>query len=79
MIYADTAADVEKQQKVFLRKWHLKCRAVADSLQEAADRLCTFTRLDPSRWKPARTTNTIERLNEKFRRTIKTQTVLPCA
>ena len=36
-------------------------------------------RLDPSQWKSARTTNAIERLNEEFRRRIKTQTVLPCA
>ena len=30
-------------------------------------------------WKSARTTNASERLNEEFRRRIKTQTVLPCA
>ncbi|MDN2584393.1 IS256 family transposase, partial [Aquibium sp. ELW1220] len=29
MIYADTAVDVEKRRKAFLRKWRLKCRAVA--------------------------------------------------
>jgi len=79
MIYADTAAEVEKSRKAFLRKWRLKCRAVADSLEEAGDRLFTFTRLDPSQWKAARTTNAIERLNEEFRRRIKTQAVLPCA
>jgi transposase-like protein len=53
-------------------------RAVADSLEEAGGRLFTFTRLDSSQWKSARTTNAIERLNEEFRRRIKTQTVLPC-
>ena len=79
MIYADTAADVETRRKAFLRKWRLKCRAVADSLEEAGERLFTFTRFDPSQWKSARTTNAIERLNEEFRRRIKTQTVLPCA
>jgi transposase-like protein len=79
MIYADTAAEVEKRRKAFLRKWRLKCRAVAESLEEAGDRLFTFTRLDPSQWKAARTTNAIERLNEEFRRRIKTQAVLPCA
>ncbi len=79
MIYAETAADVERRRKAFLRKWRLKCRAVADSLEEAGDRLFTFTRLDPAQWKAARTTNAIERLNEEFRRRIKTQTVLPCA
>jgi len=79
MIYAETAAEVEKKRKSFLRKWRLKCKAVADSLEEAGDRLFTFTRLDPSQWKAARTTNAIERLNEEFRRRIKTQTVLPCS
>lgn len=79
MIYADTAVDVEKRRKAFLRKWRLKCRSVADSLEEAGARLFTFTRLDPSQWKAARTTNSIERLNEEFRRRIKTQAVLPCA
>ena len=79
MIYAETAREVEKRRKAFLRKWRLKCRAVADSLEEAADRLFTFIRLAPSQWKSARTTNAIERLNEEFRRRMKTQTVLPCA
>ncbi|MBC7145935.1 MULTISPECIES: IS256 family transposase [Thioclava] len=79
MIYADTAAGIETRRKAFLRKWRLKCRAVADSLEEAGERLFTFTRLHPSQWKSARTTNAIERLNEEFRRRIKTQTVLPCA
>ena len=93
MICADTAAEIEKRRKAFLRKWPLKCRAVADSLEGEGgpwpqwgrasllngDRLFTFTRPDPSQWKSARTTNAIERLNEEFRRRIKTQTVLPCA
>src|SRR6056297_10859 len=79
MIYADTAAEIEIRRKAFMRKWRLKCRAVADSVEEAGDRLFTFTRLDPTQWKSARTTNAIERLNEEFRRRIKTQTVLPCA
>jgi len=77
MIYAETAAEVEVRRKTFLRKWRLKCRAVADSLEEAGDRLFTFTRLPPGQWKSARTTNAIERLHEEFRRRIKTQTVLP--
>ena len=61
--------------------------------RKAGDRLFTFTRLDPSQWKSARTTNApfgrfalqiacramIERLNGEFRPRIKTQTVLPCA
>ena len=79
MVYAGTAAEIETRRKAFLRKWHLKCKAVADSPEEAGDRLFAFTRLDPSQWKSARTTNAIERLTEEFRRRIKTQTVLPCA
>ena len=67
------------RRKLFLAKWRLKCRAVADSLEEAGDRLFTFTRLPISQWKSARTTNSIERLHEEFKRRIKTQTVLPSA
>ena len=63
----------------FIRKWRLKHRAVADSLEEAGDRLFTFARLPPSQWRSARTTNAIERLHEEFKRRIKTQTVLPSA
>ena len=79
MIYADQVAEIEKRRRAFLRKWRLKCRAVADSLEEAGDRLFSFTRLSPSQWKSARTTNAIERLHEEFKRRIKTQTVLPSA
>jgi transposase-like protein len=79
MIYAEQVAEIEKHRRAFLRKWQLKCRAVADSLEEAGDRLFSFTRLPPSQWKSARTTNAIERLHEEFKRRIKTQTVLPSA
>jgi transposase-like protein len=79
MIYADTAAEVQTRREAFLKKWRLKCRAVADSLEEAGDRLFAFISLPPEQWKSARTTNAIERLNEEFRRRIKTQAVLPCA
>ena len=79
MIYAATREDIEIRRKAFIRKWRLKHRAVADSLEEAGDRLFTFTRLPPSQWRSARTTNAIERLHEEFKRRIKTQTVLPSA
>jgi len=35
-IYAATKQEVEAKRKAFIRKWRLKCRAVADSLEEAA-------------------------------------------
>ena len=79
MIYADTSAEVMRRRRLFLAKWRLKCRGVADSLEEAGDRLFTFTRLPKSQWRSARTTNAIERLHEEFKRRIKTQTVLPSA
>jgi transposase-like protein len=79
MIYAKTAKEIETRRKSFIHKWRLKCRAVADSLEEAGDRLFTFTRLPESQWRSARTTNAIERLHEEFKRRIKTQTVLPSA
>lgn len=79
MIYATTPKEVEERRKAFLRKWRLKCRAVADSLEEAGDKLFTFTRLPPGQWRSARTSNAVERLHEEFKRRIKTQTVLPSA
>lgn len=78
MIYAKTVAEVQAKRKAFLRKWKLKCRAVADSLDEAGDRLFTFLRYPDTQWRSIRTTNAIERLHEEFRRRIKTQCVLPC-
>ena len=79
IIYAKNAKEVEKRRKAFLRKWRDKCEAVATSLEEAGDRLFTFTRLPVEQWKSARTTNAIERLHEEFKRRIKTQCLLPCA
>jgi putative transposase len=79
MIYAATPEEIAERRTAFLHKWRLRHRAVADSLDEAGDKLFAFTRLPPSQWKSARTTNAIERLHEEFKRRIKTQTVLPCA
>lgn len=79
MIYAATPEEIAARRKAFIRKWRLKHRAVADSLEEAGERLFAFTRLPPSQWRSVRTTNAIERLHEEFKRRIKTQTVLPSA
>ena len=79
MIYAATAEEIEERRRGFVRKWRLRHRAVADSLEEAGDALFAFTRLPPSQWRSARTSNAIERLHEEFKRRIKTQTVLPSA
>jgi len=69
MIYAATRKEIEARRKAFIRKWRLKHRAVADSLQEAGERLFTFTRLPPSQWRSVRTTNAIERLHEGIQKT----------
>jgi transposase-like protein len=79
MIYAATCEEIAVRRKAFIRKWRLKHRAVADSLQEAGERLFAFARLPPSQWRSVRTTNAIERLHEELKRRIKTQTVLPSA
>jgi len=73
MIYAATPEEIEQRRKAFIRKWRLRHRPIANCLEEAGDRLFTFTRLPPSQWRSARTTNAIERLHEEFKRRIKTQ------
>jgi transposase-like protein len=79
MMHAKTAAEVLARRKAFLARWKLRCRAVADSLEEADERLFTFLRYPPEQWRSLRTTNAIERLHEEFKRRIKTQCLLPCA
>jgi putative transposase len=79
VIYAGTKQEIETKRKAFIRKWRLKCPAVAASLEEAGDKLFAFTRFPESQWKSIRTSDAIERLHEEFKRRIKTQTVLPSA
>jgi putative transposase len=79
MMHAGSAAEVLAKRKAFLAKWKLRCRPVAESLEEAGERLFTFVRYPPEQWRSLRTTNAIERLHEEFKRRIKTQCLLPCA
>jgi putative transposase len=79
MVHARSRAEVLAKRKAFLAKWTLRCRPVAESLEEAGERLFTFLRYPPEQWRSVRTTNAIERLHEEFKRRIKTQCVLPCA
>jgi transposase-like protein len=60
-------------------KWEKRLPKVVTSLREAGEELLTFYRLPPSQWKCVRSTNAIERLNEEFRRRVKTQGALPTA
>jgi transposase-like protein len=79
MVHAKTKAAVLAKRIAFLAKWKIRCRPVANSLEEAGERLFTFLRYPPEQWRSVRTTNAIERLHEEFKRRIKTQCVLPCA
>jgi transposase-like protein len=76
-VYAETEAEVRAEYERFLRKWEKKAPKVAASLREAGEDLLTFTRFPAEQWKCLRTTNAIERLNEEFRRRVKTQCLLP--
>ena len=80
MMYAENAGEVSKRRKAFLAKWRLRCRGVADSLEEAGERLFTFlVGYPPEQWRSLRTTNAIERLHGEFKRRVKTQCALPSA
>lgn len=79
MMYAQEAKVASARRKAFLAKWRGRCRGVADSLEEAGDRLFTFLRYPPEQWRSFRTTNAIVRLHEEFKRRIKTQCALPTA
>ena len=46
MIYAATPEEIAARRKAFIRKWRLRHRAVADSLEEAGDRLFAFGNRD---------------------------------
>ena len=61
MIYAATPKAVEERRRAFIRKGRLKCRAVADSREEAGDRLFTFIRLPSGQWRSARSPATAGR------------------
>ena len=47
------------------------------SLREGGNELLAFFGFPKAQWKTLRTTNTIERLHEEFRRRVKTQGSLP--
>ena len=78
MIYAATRQEIEARRKAFIRKWRLKHRAVADSLRSRrpAVHLAHDRRQanGGARGLPMRSNDCT-----KFKRRIKTQTVLPSA
>ena len=77
IVYAESAAAARLAYAAFERKWTPRCPGVVRSLQEGGDELLTFFQFPKRQWKTLRTTNVIERLNEEFRRRVKTQGSLP--
>lgn len=77
IVYAENYAAGRAAYEAFLRKWRRSCEGVARSLEEAGAELLSFYRYPKSQWKSLRTTNIIERINEEFRRRIKTQSSFP--
>jgi transposase-like protein len=77
LVYAEDERAARRAWLKFTTKWKKLCPAVAESLEEAGTELLTFYRFPECQWKGLRTTNIVERVNEEFRRRVKTQAVLP--
>lgn len=77
IVYAPSAEAARAAWTAFERTWGKRCPGVVKSLQEGGAELLTFFSFPKAQWKTLRTTNSIERLNEEFRRRVKTQGALP--
>ena len=77
IVYATSADAARIAYAGFERTWAKRCQGVVTSLREGGDELLTFFTFPRAQWKTLRTTNTIERLHEEFRRRVKTQGSLP--
>jgi len=75
--HAENREQAEKAYEALCRKWQKLVPEVVTSLQEAGAELLTFYDFPCEMWKSLRTTNLIERVNEEFRRRIKTQGSFP--
>jgi len=77
VVYAANADAARAAYAAFERAWGKRCPGVVTSIREGGDELLTFFAFPKAQWKTLRTTNTIERLHEQFRRRVKTQGSLP--
>jgi transposase-like protein len=77
IVYAASGDAARAAFASFEHTWAKRCPGVVTSLREGGDELLTFFRFPKAQWKTLRTTNTIERLHEEFRRRVKTQGSLP--
>jgi transposase-like protein len=79
IVNAETLSGARQAYRAFVSQWRTRAPKVVESLEEAGEELLTFYRFPASQWKGLRSTNAIERLNEEFRRRVKTQGSLPTA
>ena len=77
IVYAASTEVARAAWTMFERTWGKRCPGIVKSLQEGSAELLTFFSFPKAQWKTLRTTNAIERLNEEFRRRVKTQGALP--
>lgn len=77
IVYASGLEAATTARDAFVKKWSKRCAGAVESLDEAGDELLTFYSFPKQQWKTIRTTNVIERINEEFRRRVKTQGSFP--
>jgi putative transposase len=77
IVYADTRAAADAAHSRFVTTWRKRAPRAVASLLEAQEDLLTFHAFPASQHRSLRTTNALERLNEEFRRRIKTQAACP--
>jgi len=77
IVYASGLDTARAARDAFVKKWSKRCSGAVESLNEAGDELLTFYSFPKEQWKTIRTTNVIERINEEFRRRVKTQGSFP--
>ena len=77
VIHAETREAAHTARTRFVRTWRTRAARAVASLLEAQDDLFAFHAFPASQHRSLRSTNVIERLNEEFRRRIKTQTACP--
>jgi putative transposase len=64
-VYVETREGVAQARVSFVRKWQLRCKAVVSSFEEDGDELFTFLQFPQSQSTNLRTTNPLERINER--------------
>jgi putative transposase len=77
VVHADTLEAARTARDGFVRTWRKRAPRAVASLLEADEDLLTFHAFPVSQHRALRSTNVIERLNEEFRRRVKTQTACP--